>query len=237
MSAPLTQSLRVRRINVGSALTEYEVGWELQRQIHEGVVGGTEPPTALMLEHSPVFTAGRRTQPGDRPLNGSRVIDVDRGGRITWHGPGQLVCYPIVPLPEPFDVVAHVRRLEEIAIRTCEDFGIATTRIEGRSGVWCSGDSARTERKIAAIGVRVARSVTMHGLALNVDCDLGWSEQIVPCGIADAGVTSMALELGRALSLTDRALSLTDVADAFEGHLREVLEPTLGEHPSVGFLA
>lgn len=210
----------ISRVNLGSALVDYQIGLELQRAIHQEVVSGQQPATALLLEHEPVFTAGRRTQPQDLPRDGSVVVEVDRGGRITWHGPGQLVCYPIVPLPQPFDVVAHVRRLEEVAIRTCSDLGVATGRVQGRSGVWCVGTDGGPDRKIAAVGVRVARGVTMHGLALNVDCDLSWALRIVPCGIPDALVTSLARELAE-------SVSLLAVADLFESHLREVFAPTV----------
>ncbi|MEI8081351.1 MAG: lipoyl(octanoyl) transferase LipB [Actinomycetes bacterium] len=212
--------LAILRVGLGSVLVPYQQAWELQREIHSEVVAGQRRPTALLLEHEPVFTAGRRTPPTDLPTDGSPVIDVDRGGRITWHGPGQLVCYPIVALGQPFDVVAHVRRLEETVIRTCADFGTATARVPGRSGVWCES-STGADRKIAAVGVRVARGVTMHGIALNVSCDLGWTRQIVPCGIDDAQVTSMTAEIGE-------PVDLLAVADVFERHLRAVLEPTLG---------
>ena len=214
--------LSVQRVHLGSDFVDYEAAWHLQREVHAAVADGTMPATLLVLEHADVFTAGKRTEPGDLPVDGSRVIEVDRGGRITWHGPGQLVVYPIVPLPHPLDVVAHVRRLESAIIATCADYGIATQRVDGRSGVWCSSDKERPERKIAAIGVRVARGVTMHGLALNVDCDLTWGTRIVPCGIPDAGVTSMAAELPSSVDL-----DIIDVAEHLEHHLREVLEPTL----------
>ncbi len=222
------ETLRVTRIELGRRLIPYQEGWGLQRRVHADVGSGRRPPTVLLLEHEAVFTAGKRTQPSDRPVDGSPVIEVDRGGRITWHGPGQLVCYPIVPLGQPFDVVAHVRRLEEAVLRTCADFGIVTMQVPGRSGLWCAPDGAATadgaasspDRKIAAIGVRVARNVTMHGLALNVDCDLSWAQRIVPCGIADASVTSMQTETGR-------EYTITGVADALERHLRDLLEPTL----------
>lgn len=181
--------LLVRRLGV----VPYEQAWELQRTLHAEVVRGDAPDTLLLLEHESVFTAGRRTQPEDRPLDGSPVIDVDRGGRITWHGPGQLVGYPIMHLPEPMDVVGYVRRLEELLIATCDDFGVEGQRVAGRSGVWVPGTP---QRKIAAIGVRVARGVTMHGFALNVNCDLSAYDRIVPCGIPDAGVTSLARERG-----------------------------------------
>lgn len=171
----------------------YEQAWEVQRTIHAEVVAGETPDTLLLLEHEPVYTAGRRTQPEDRPLDGSAVIDVDRGGRITWHGPGQLVGYPIMRLPEPMDVVGYVRRLEELLIAACAAYDVEGRRVAGRSGVWVPGTP---ERKIAAIGVRVARGVTMHGFALNVNCDLSAYDRIVPCGIRDAGVTSLEQERG-----------------------------------------
>jgi lipoyl(octanoyl) transferase len=165
------------------------------------------PDTLLLLEHPSVYTAGRRTEPHERPFDGTPVVDVDRGGKITWHGPGQLVGYPIVALPDPVDVVAYVRRLEEALIGVCAGFGLATGRVEGRSGVWVAADAPgqgfRPERKVAAIGVRVARGVTMHGFALNCDPDLGAFGAIVPCGIPDAGVTSLSAELGRDISTAD----------------------------------
>ncbi|MGB3673438.1 MAG: lipoyl(octanoyl) transferase LipB [Candidatus Nanopelagicales bacterium] len=220
-------ALQFVRVDLGTRLIDYERAWELQRDTHESVASELQVPTVLMLEHSEVFTAGRRTEPADRPTDGSEVIEVDRGGRITWHGPGQLVCYPIVPLPHPLDVVAHVRRMESAIISTCQDFGITTETVEGRSGVWCAANESAPARKIAAIGVRVARGVTMHGLSLNVDCDLGWAHQIVPCGITDAGVTTMARELAPAA-----APSMITVADTLEQHLREVFEPTLTKRPA-----
>ena len=158
----------------------------------------------LLLEHPPVFTAGKRTDPHERPLDpgGAAVIDVDRGGKITFHGPGQLVGYPIVQLPDHVKVVDYVRRVEEALIAVCTDLGVTTARIPGRSGVWLREDERGPERKIAAIGIRVSRGVTMHGFALNCDVDLGWYDRFVPCGIADAGVTSLSQELGR--DVTDR---------------------------------
>lgn len=214
--------LATRRIDLGTALVDYESGWAMQQRVHESVANGDEPPVILILEHETVFTAGRRTMPTDLPTDGTPVIEVDRGGRITWHGPGQLVCYPIVPLPHPLDVVAHVRRMERAIMATCSEFGIETHTVEGRSGVWCASDPQRPKRKIAAIGVRVARGVSMHGLSLNVDCDLSWAERIVPCGITDAGVTSMAKELD-----PGPYPSILAVADRLEHHLYEVFLPTL----------
>jgi lipoyl(octanoyl) transferase len=191
---------------VGSGLAPYQETWDLQRRLHDEVAAGARDDTLLLVEHEPVFTAGRRTAAADRPVDGAPVIDVDRGGRITWHGPGQLVGYPIVRLAEPIDVVAYVRALEGALIEVCDDFALDAIRVGGRSGVWLPavpGDPLRPERKLAAIGVRVARGVTMHGFALNVCCDLGAYDAIVPCGIADAGVTTMSAELGRTVALDE----------------------------------
>jgi lipoyl(octanoyl) transferase len=200
----------------------YEEAWARQRELHAARVDGAGPDTLLLLEHPSVYTAGRRTEPHERPFDGTPVIDVDRGGKITWHGPGQLVGYPIVALPDPVDVVAHVRRLEGALIEVCADLGVATDRVEGRSGVWVAADppggAGRPDRKIAAIGVRVARGVTMHGFALNCDPDLGAFGAIVPCGITDAGVTSLSAELGR-------GVTVTEVIDAVEAAMRRVLDP------------
>ncbi len=199
--------LRVRSLGFGDDAVPYDIAWDEQRRLHASVLEGSEPNTVLLLEHPSVYTAGRRTQPEDRPDDGTPVIEVDRGGRITWHGPGQLVGYPIIKLPQPLDVVAHVRRLESLIIGVCADLGLETARIPGRSGVWLPADEplqgTRPERKIAAIGVRVSRGVTMHGFALNCDCDLAWFERIVPCGIADAGVTSLTVELARSVTVAD----------------------------------
>jgi lipoyl(octanoyl) transferase len=194
------------RLGLGRSRVGYLEGWELQRQVHEQRVRGDIPDTCLLLEHDPVYTAGKRTTPADRPLSdpGAPVIDVDRGGNITWHGPGQLVGYPIVALDEPVDVVAYVHGLEEAMIGVCRDFGVPAGRVEGRRGAWVAGDShGRPDRKLAAIGVRVARGVTMHGFALNCDCDLSWYDRIVPCGISDASVTSLSAETGSRISVLD----------------------------------
>jgi lipoyl(octanoyl) transferase len=150
-----------------------------------------------------VYTAGKRTEPWDRPQDGTPVVDVDRGGKITWHGPGQLVGYPIVKLPDPMDVVAYVRRVEQMLIDVCAELGLSTTRIDGRSGVWIPADDRGPDRKVAAIGIRVARGVTLHGFAINCDCDLGAFDRIVPCGIRDAGVTSVSAELGRTVTVAE----------------------------------
>ena len=194
--------LDVREIGFGDAAVGYQEAWDLQRQVHATVVNGG-PETVLLLEHPPVYTAGRRTEPLERPFDGTPVIDVDRGGKITWHGPGQLVGYPIVRLPDPIDVVAHVRRIEAMLIDVCAELGMATTRIEGRSGVWIAADDRGPDRKVAAIGIRVTERVTMHGFALNCDCDLSWFDRIVPCGIKDAEVTSLSQELGRDVTVAE----------------------------------
>ena len=178
-------------------LVPYLAGWELQRSIHAEVVARTRPDTVVLLEHEAVYTAGKRTNSWDRPIDGTAVIDVDRGGKITWHGPGQLVGYPIVWLADPIDVMAHVRRVEQLLMDVCAELGLDGTRVQGRSGVWVAGDERGPDRKVAAIGIRVARGVTMHGFALNCDCDLSAFDAIVPCGIADAEVTSLSKELGR----------------------------------------
>jgi len=189
-------------------LSDYRTMWDAQRELLAQVASGQRPDTVLFVEHDHVFTAGRRTEPHERPVDGTPVIDVDRGGKITYHGPGQLVGYPIVKLPDRVGVVDYVRRVEEALIRVLAGYGIATGRVPGRTGVWLSADSTRPERKIAAIGVRVAKRTTMHGFALNVDPDLGWFGRIVPCGIDDAGVTSIAAELGSAPSLAQVARDL-----------------------------
>ncbi|OIV37563.1 lipoate-protein ligase B [Mangrovactinospora gilvigrisea] len=255
--------LRLVRAGFGDDAVPYETALEEQRRLHAARAADDIPDTALLLEHPPVYTAGRRTRPEDRPLDGTPVIDVDRGGEITWHGPGQLVGYPILRLPEPWDVVAYVRRLEEVLIRTCADLGLETTRVAGRSGVWVLGASVdmagRSElggldlrmgsavgrpaeaevigdprlqgpeyapsnagqrgadRKLAAIGVRIAKGVTMHGFALNCDPELACFDRIVPCGIRDAGVASLSGELGR-------RVTIAEVLPLVETHLREVFE-------------
>jgi lipoyl(octanoyl) transferase len=195
---------------------EYDAAWAKQRELHEARVAGQAPDTVLLLEHESVYTAGRRTEVWERPLDGTPVIDVDRGGKITWHGPGQLTGYPIVALPDPVDVVAHVRRLEDMLLGVCAEVGLPAQRVEGRSGVWVPADDRGPDRKVAAIGVRVARGVTMHGFALNCDCDLSAFGRIVPCGITDAGVTSLTNELGK-------DVAVADVVPIVERELRRVL--------------
>jgi lipoyl(octanoyl) transferase len=188
---------------VRAGLVPYEEAWARQRELHAARVAGEGPDTLLLLEHPSVYTAGKRTLPHERPFDGTPVIDVDRGGKITWHGPGQLVGYPIVALPDPVDVVAYVRRLEEALIDVCAGFGLQTGRVEGRSGVWVAADDTRPERKVAAIGVRVARGVTMHGFALNCDPDMTAFGNMIPCGIPDAGATSLSAELERDIPVAE----------------------------------
>lgn len=200
-------------------LVDYREAWELQRQVHADVQAGA-PDAALLLEHPPVFTCGKRTTADERPLDagGADVIDVDRGGKITFHGPGQLVGYPIVRLPDHVLVVDYVRRVEEALIGVCAEYGVATARVPGRSGVWLRAEEAtgRPERKIAALGIRVSRGITMHGFALNCDVDLAWYDRFVPCGIADAGVTSLSAELGR-------DVTTAEVIPLVEEHLDRML--------------
>ncbi|MFK4225333.1 lipoyl(octanoyl) transferase LipB [Streptomyces sp. NPDC019890] len=248
--------LRFVRLGFGEEAVEYQEAWQKQRAVHAARFADEIEDTCLLLEHPPVYTAGRRTADSERPLDGTPVIDVDRGGKITWHGPGQLVGYPILKLPRPVDVVAHVRRLEDALILTCAEFGVRTSRVEGRSGVWVLGDPVeqrpaigglsldfdprlqdeefdprlngpeyapsnagqrREDRKLAAIGIRIAKGVSMHGFALNVNPDNTWFDRIVPCGIRDAGVASLANELGR-------EITIAEVLPVLEKHLREVLE-------------
>jgi len=196
-------------LDPGNQLTDYREAWDLQRGIHAEVVAGQRPGTVLLLEHADIFTAGKRTEPQDRPVGSAPVIDVDRGGRITWHGRGQLVAYPIVTLPDAVKVVDYVRRLEEAMIRTFDDLGLpGTGRVDGRSGVWLPLDDQRPERKIAAIGIRVASGVTMHGVAMNISNSLDGFDKIVPCGISDAGVATFERETGRSVSLGEVAAAL-----------------------------
>jgi len=197
-----------------AGLLEYESALELQRSIHSDVADSLRNNTLILLEHPPVFTAGRRTLESEKPIDGSPVIDVDRGGKITFHGPRQLVGYPIVRLKNPNDVVGFVREIEMALINVCKEFGINAERYCERSGVWIRDKNG--DRKIAAIGIRVARGVTMHGFALNVDPDLSYFNRIVPCGIADAEVTSMARELGR-------SIEIAEVEPILERHIFEAL--------------
>lgn len=205
---------------------DYRTAWEQQRAVHAEVVAGSRTGTVLLLEHPPVFTCGKRTDSHERPSDpgGAEVIDVDRGGKITFHGPGQLVGYPIVRLPDHVKVVDYVRRVEEALIGACAELGVRTARVPGRSGVWLRADERGPERKIGAVGIRVSRKVTMHGFALNCDVDLGWYDRFQPCGITDASVTSLTAELGR-------PVSVAEAVPTVERHLARLLawgcyEPT-----------
>ena len=206
------------RAGFGGEAVPYPQAWDLQRELHARRSAGEIPDCCLLLEHPPVYTAGKRTGALDRPAGdpGAPVIDVDRGGKITWHGPGQLVGYPIIRLEDPIDVIAYVRSVEEAMIRTCAEFGVATTRVDGRSGVWLRGTAGGPDRKVGAIGIRVSRGVTMHGFALNCDCDLSWYDRIVPCGIRDAAVTTLSAESGR-------LVTVPAAAGVAERHLAGVL--------------
>jgi lipoyl(octanoyl) transferase len=209
--------LIVQGWDLGTGTVSYHDAWEEQRRLHALRSRDEGADTVLLLEHAAVYTAGKRTQADERPVDGTPVVDVDRGGKITYHGPGQLVGYPVLRLPGHVYVVDHVRRMEEALVRTCADFGLTAGRVHGRSGVWLPADpsTGRPERKVAAIGVRVARGVTMHGFALNCDVDLGAYQRIVPCGIRDAGVSSLSAELGRRVDVASAAAVL-------EPHLREL---------------
>ncbi|GAA1897304.1 lipoyl(octanoyl) transferase LipB [Streptomyces sodiiphilus] len=256
--------LRFVHLGFGADAVEYEAAWQEQRRVHTARFADEIPDTCLLLEHQAVYTAGRRTEDSERPLDGTPVIDVDRGGKITWHGPGQLVGYPILKLPRPVDVIAHVRRLEDALIATCAEFGLRTTRVEGRSGVWVLGDAIADpspalaagglsldfdprlndeefdprlsgpqyapsnagqrgeDRKLGAIGVRIAKGVSMHGFSLNCDPDNTSFDRIVPCGIRDAGVSSLSAELGR-------RVTVQEVVPVVEKHLRAVLGAAVPE--------
>ncbi|GAA3820009.1 lipoyl(octanoyl) transferase LipB [Cellulomonas soli] len=227
--------MRVDELHLGERLLPYVPTWERQRAVHAAVVAGEQEDTLLLVEHEDVYTAGRRTATWDRPVDGTPVVDVDRGGRITWHGPGQLVGYPIVRLASPVDVVRYVRALEEALIRTCAELGLEAVRVEGRSGVWFPADpagtpDARPERKVAAIGVRVAKGVTMHGFALTCCSDLSAFDRIVPCGIADAGVTSLSAERGT-------HVSVLEVVPLVRRHLQDTLAPLLAANAGLSAAA
>ena len=212
--------MQIVELDLGTVHADYRETWDLQRAVHADVADGTRPDTVLLCEHASVYTAGRRTAIADRPLDGTPVVDVDRGGKITWHGPGQLVGYPIVRLRDPIDVVAYVRTLESALIAVCAAVGLEAIRIDGRSGVWFPADGDRRDRKVAAIGVRVARGVTMHGFALNCAPDLAEFARIVPCGLPDADVTSLSVEAGR-------VVSIADVLPLVKSQLDQTLAPLL----------
>ncbi|MGB7145602.1 lipoyl(octanoyl) transferase LipB [Mycobacterium sp.] len=216
-----TAPIDVRQLDA----VDYRVARQLQQELADArAAGGSD--TLLLLEHPSVYTAGRRTLAHERPTDGTPVIDTDRGGKITWHGPGQLVGYPIIGLTEPLDVVNYVRRVEESLIKVCTDVGLHVGRVDSRSGVWVPAGGGRPARKVAAIGVRVSRATTLHGFALNCDCDLDAFETIVPCGISDAGVTSISAELGRRVAVDDVRSAVADaVSDALDGWLAVDMTP------------
>ncbi len=205
------------RLGYGDTPVDYLEAWDLQRRLHARRVDDEIGDTVLFLEHPFVYTAGRRTEKRDRPVDGTPVVDVDRGGKITWHGPGQLVAYPITKLPSHVYVVDFVRRLEEALIRVCRDLGLASGRVTARSGVWLPADGLRPERKIAALGIRVSRGVTMHGVELNCNNTMDGFAGIIPCGIADAGVTTLSQELGR-------DVTVAEADPLLERHLHDLLD-------------
>jgi lipoyl(octanoyl) transferase len=207
-------------LNAGLApnFVDYEAAWQLQRNIHAEVSSGNRPDTVILLEHTPVYTAGKRTEDSERPQDGTPVIDVDRGGKITWHGPGQLIGYPIMQLPRPIDVVGYVRWLEQVLIDSIAEFGLYTERVAGRSGVWAP--LGGTHVKVAAIGIRVAEHTTMHGFALNCNNSLEPYETIIACGIRDATVSTLSILLGR-------EITPAMAAEVVKKHLKEIGKVTL----------
>jgi lipoyl(octanoyl) transferase len=223
-------TINFQRVGFAPSFVDYEAGWDLQRGIHAEVAAGRSGPQILLLEHAPVYTAGKRTEPEDLPQDGTPVINVDRGGKLTWHGPGQLVGYPIVELANHAGIRDYVHRLEETLIRVVADFGIAGVSIKGRSGVWVEGDGVVPDRKIAAIGIRVDHGVTMHGFALNCSNDLTPYGQIIPCGITDAGITTISAETGR-------AVEPADVLDRVEEELAAQLLPAVKTTATEGALS
>lgn len=227
MASPPVPVVTARRVRESNApvdvrelgLVDYEEAWERQRGLARARAEGGED-VVLLLEHPFVYTAGRRTEHGDLPFDGSRVVEVDRGGKITWHGPGQIVGYPIVKLAEPIDVINYVRALEEALISVCAHFGVRAARVEGSSGVWLPSDGTRPQRKIGSIGVRVQRGVTLHGFSLNCDADLSGFANIVPCGIPDVGATSLSVETGRRVTVGEAAPIVADrLVAALDGTL------------------
>ncbi|MEE1620262.1 lipoyl(octanoyl) transferase LipB [Zafaria sp. Z1313] len=191
-------TISFQRVGLSPDFVDYGRAWDLQRELHDDVASGRRGPTVLLLEHSPVYTAGKRTEPADLPLDGTPVVDVDRGGKLTWHGPGQLVAYPIVELKDHAAIRDYVERLEQVLVNVLADYGVAGTRIRGRAGVWIEPEQGPA-RKIGAIGIRVDHGVTMHGFALNCSHSLDPYRQIIPCGITDAGITTLSLETGRTI--------------------------------------
>jgi lipoyl(octanoyl) transferase len=203
-------TLEFSQVGLAPDLVEYTRGWDLQREIHAKVVAGEAASTVLILEHAAVYTAGKLTEEHERPLDGTPVIPVDRGGKLTWHGPGQLIAYPILKLKNRSGIRDYVERLEAVMIAVMADHGINAERIKGRAGVWIAADDKGPDRKIAAIGIRVLDGVTMHGVAINCNNDLAPYDQIIACGITDAGVTTMSIEAGKTINPSDIADRFTD---------------------------
>lgn len=207
-------TLEFSQVGLAPDLVDYTRGWDLQREIHAKVVAAKAPSTVLILEHAAVYTAGKLTEEHERPLDGTPVIPVDRGGKLTWHGPGQLIAYPILKLKNRSGIRDYVERLESVMIAVMAGYGINAVRIKGRAGVWITADDKGPDRKIAAIGIRVLDGVTMHGVAINCNNHLAPYEQIIACGITDAGVTTMSIEAGR-------TINPSDIADAFMDEFRK----------------
>ncbi|MFG1999834.1 lipoyl(octanoyl) transferase LipB [Spirillospora sp. NPDC048911] len=219
---PAARELVFVHVGFGTAAVPYEKAWDLQRRTQERRIDDEISDAVLLLEHEPVYTAGKRTGPLDRPVGdpGAPVIEVDRGGKITWHGPGQLTGYPIVKLPDSRGGVAFVRLLEQMMMNVCAEFGLETKFVEDRSGLWVPGTP---DRKLGSIGLRVRRGVTMHGFQINCDCDMSWFDRIIPCGISDAGSTSLSKELGR-------RVTVAEVVPLVERHLTDLLGATAPLH-------
>lgn len=207
-------SLEFSRLGMAPDFVDYQQAWDLQRELHGKVLAGEAPSTVLLLEHAAVYTAGKLTEDHERPFDGTPVVAVDRGGKLTWHGPGQLIAYPILKLKNRAGIRDYVERLEAVMIAIMEDYGIKAERIKGRAGVWVKADAKGPDRKIAAIGIRVLNGVTMHGVAINCGNDLAPYGQIIACGITDAGVTTMSLETGR-------DIRPADIADRFVEEFRK----------------
>jgi lipoyl(octanoyl) transferase len=203
-------TLEFKQLGLAPDFIDYTRGWDLQRELHEKVLAGTAPSTVLLLEHSAVYTAGKRTEDHERPFDGTPVVAVDRGGKLTWHGPGQLIGYPIIKLRNKAGIRDYVERLEAVIIAVLSDYGIDAVRIKGRAGVWIEQDEKGPDRKIAAIGIRVNEGVTMHGFAINCNNDLAPYGQIIACGISDAGVTTITQELGRDVTPADLVSRITE---------------------------
>ncbi|MGO2559057.1 lipoyl(octanoyl) transferase LipB [Brachybacterium sp.] len=222
-SEPLPGGDRHEEFGLPAGPVDYRAAWALQRELHAEVVAGTRPNTLLLLEHQSVYTAGKLTQDQERPRDGAEVVDIDRGGKITWHGPQQLVGYPLVTLPIPIDVVGFVRDLERTLMGVCSAVGVDTVPVEGRSGVWVMPPDEEA-RKVCAIGMRVSKRATMHGFALNCANDLSWAQNVIPCGIDDAGVTSLSREAGH-------RIAVADVIDVAAEAMSELVAHRTSGHP------